>query len=111
MRSGAIITIATRSASRTGSGAAALTLAAVTVWSGVDALDAHDRAEHSDASDPNALWQEQAQRTDRLLGVSIALAAVSIGTGIWWARIRAGKRSTLSLLPGRGLMLSAEAHF
>jgi hypothetical protein len=94
-----------------GTGAAALTLAAVTAWSGVDAVNAHDRAEQEDPDDPNAAWKPQARRTDRLLGVTIAFAAASIGTGIWWGRIRAGKRTTLSLLPARGLMLSAEARF
>jgi hypothetical protein len=88
-----------------GSGAAALTLAAVTVWSGVDALRAHDDAEK------NADWKPQAQRTDALLGVTIALAAASVGTGIWWGKIRTGRRTTLALLPARGLMLSAEARF
>jgi hypothetical protein len=94
-----------------GTGAAALTLAAVATWSGVDALNAHDQAVEDQPDDPNAAWKPQAQRTDRLLGVTIALAAASIGTGIWWGRVRAGKRTTLSLLPARGLMLSAEARF
>jgi hypothetical protein len=100
-----------------GTGAAALTLAAVTTWSGVDALNAHDDAK-DDAEDdppesgnPNDAWKPEARRTDRLLGVTIAFAAASIGTGIWWGRIRAGKRTTLSLLPARGLMLAAEARF
>jgi hypothetical protein len=96
-----------------GTGAAALTLAAVTTWSGVDALNAHDDAEDDppETGDPNDAWRRQAQRTDRLLGVTIAFAAASIGTGIWWGRIRAGKRTTLSLLPARGLTLAAEARF
>jgi hypothetical protein len=94
-----------------GTGAAALTFAAITTWSGLDALKQHDRAESSPEGDPNERWRPQARRTDRLLAVALVFAGASIGTGIWWARIRVGKRATLSLLPARGLVLSAEARF
>jgi hypothetical protein len=96
-----------------GMGAATLALAAVTTWSGVDALHAHADAENAspDAGDPNDAWKPQARRTDRLLGVTLACAAASIGTGLWWGKTRARRHASLALLPARGLTLAVQARF
>jgi hypothetical protein len=94
-----------------GVGASALVLGGLTVWSGMQALDARDlHKTDPSAYDPQEV-ERLARRSDLFLASSLVLAAGAAATALWWVDWNPRHRTQLVLLPGGGAALRSCGHF
>lgn len=94
-----------------GLGASALMFGGLTVWSGLQALDARDLHESDPAAYEPSEVKRLARRTDVLLGSGIALAAGAAATALWWVDWNPRHRTQLVLLPEGGAALRSSGRF
>jgi hypothetical protein len=85
--------------------------AALTTWSGADALAAK-RLHKTDpeAYDPDDV-RRRGRRTDYLLSGAILFTGATIVSTLWWVRWKRGSRASVALVPGNGAALVAEGRF